>query len=113
MWVVIEFTAGGGHSASRMACAPAIDCWYRPRHAATAETNDWGASMSVGHVRHRRCRRRGGQRLYVNLPLSLSLRDDQLTAHANIGWLREGASGADRATWGWRPRPSCTRGSGW
>ena len=65
------------------------------------KTNDWGASMSAGHVRHRAVA--GGAAAsdyYVNLPLSLSLRDDQLTAHANIGWLREGASGANRPTWG-------------
>lgn len=98
---VIEFTAGGGHfrepdglrASDLLVQAKAL---LRP-----LKTNDWGASMSAGHVRHRAVA--GGAAtsdFYVNLPLSLSLRDDQLTAHANIGWLREGASGADRATWG-------------
>ena len=98
---VIEFTAGGGHfrepdglrASDLLVQAKAL---LRPLN-----TNDWGASMSAGHVRHRAVA--GGAAAsdyYVNLPLSLSLRDDQLTAHANIGWLREGASGANRTTWG-------------
>lgn len=98
---VVELTAGGGrfneaggaHTSDLLLQAKAL---LRP-----LRTNDWGATASVGHIRHRGVAGGPAYRdYYVNLPLSLSLRDDQVTLHSNIGWLREGATGADRATWG-------------
>ncbi len=65
------------------------------------ETNGWGAAVAVGHVRHSGIKGGKVERdFYVNVPLSKSLFEDSLALHANVGWLREGETSKNRATWG-------------
>ena len=65
------------------------------------ETNGWGAALSLGHVRHSGINRDNGFRdYYVNVPLSKSFLDDKLVLHSNVGWLREGETSKNLATWG-------------
>lgn len=63
------------------------------------QTNDWGMGLTVGAVRHR-LSEHGGADWYANVPVSLSLRDDRIRVHANLGWLREQDARAHHATWG-------------
>lgn len=65
--------------------------------------NDWGAGLAVGQVRHQKDDPPGPNQLgttYAYVPLSLSLRDDRVIVHTNVGWLNDKASGRDHYTWG-------------
>ncbi|HZX27207.1 MAG TPA: hypothetical protein VFF16_09070 [Telluria sp.] len=74
------------------------------------ETNGWGIGLAVGAASHPHAGT--GQRdWYVNVPASLSINDDAVALHANGGWLRDGASGAGRLTWGLGAEARCARRS--
>jgi hypothetical protein len=66
------------------------------------ETNDWGWGLAVGHVSHPSIN--PGPNLlgntYAYVPVSVSLLDDRLVLHGNLGWLRDKASRQHRLTWG-------------
>lgn len=66
------------------------------------DTDGWGLAATVGTVRHPAIDQ-GGNLLgdiYVNVPLSVSFRQDRQVLHLNAGWLHDKASGQERATWG-------------
>lgn len=66
------------------------------------ETNGYGVGLALGNVRHPAIstgRNLIGD-LYVNLPVSFSLRDDAVILHLNLGALRNREAGTTRATWG-------------
>lgn len=66
------------------------------------EANGWGLGLTLGMVAHPAIapvRNLSGD-FYLNLPASLSLRDDALVLHLNLGALRNREKGATRATWG-------------
>lgn len=65
-------------------------------------TNDWGWGLAVGTVQHPDIHPGPNQlgNSYAYLPLSLSLRDDRVVLHANLGWLRDHASQRENMTWG-------------
>lgn len=98
----LELTLGGGRA--RSDGAPGTEDYvfqaktlFRP-----LATNDWGWGLTLGTVRHPR--EYPGPNLlgnsYVTLPLSVSFDDDNVVLHANVGWLRERASGRRHLTWG-------------
>jgi len=66
------------------------------------ETNDWGWGLAVGQVSHPSIN--PGPNLlgntYAYVPVSVSLLDDRLVLHGNLGWLRDKASRQHRLTWG-------------
>ena len=66
------------------------------------DTNDWGIGLAAGNIHHPQIN--PGPNLlgnyYAYVPMSLSLRDDLFIIHANLGWLRDKASGRDQTTWG-------------
>lgn len=66
------------------------------------ETNSWGWGLAAGTVRHPDINL--GPNLLGNtflyLPASLSLANDRVVIHSNLGWLKDKASGELRATWG-------------
>lgn len=66
------------------------------------ETNGWGVGIAAGNIHHPQIN--PGPNLlgnyYAYVPLSVSWQDDLVIMHANLGWLRDKASGRDQATWG-------------
>jgi hypothetical protein len=61
-------------------------------------TNGWGAGLVAGTqfdpVRG------NATDVFASIPVTFSYRDDSVLVHANLGWLRTGASGQHVATWG-------------
>lgn len=98
----LEFTVGGGRT--RHDDAPATSDYvfqaktlFRP-----LETNDWGIGFAVGTIRHPEINP-GPNMLgntYAYIPLSVSLNDDKVILHANLGWLKDKASGQNNLSWG-------------
>lgn len=98
----LEFTVGGGRA--RHDDAPATSDYvfqaktlFRP-----LETNDWGIGFAVGTIRHPEINP-GPNMLgntYAYIPLSASLNDDKVILHANLGWLKDKASGQNNLSWG-------------
>lgn len=81
--------AGGTFQSELMLQAKTL---FRP-----TETNDWGAGLVAGTVKHRQLE--GSREWYVTVPLSLSTYDDKLMWHANVGWLREQDTRKDLGIW--------------
>ena len=98
----LEVTVGGGRA--RHDDAPATSDYvfqaktlFRP-----LETNDWGIGFAVGTIRHPEINP-GPNMLgntYAYIPLSVSLNDDKVILHANLGWLKDKASGQNNLSWG-------------
>jgi len=97
-----EITLGGGHFRSQ-GQPPTDDqliqakTLFRP-----LTTNDWGWGVAVGAVRHPSVV--PGPNLvgnhYLYLPLSVSMHDDKVVLHTNLGWLRERQTQRQLTTWG-------------
>ena len=97
-----EVTLGGGQ-ARNTGMAPTEDyviqakTLFRP-----LKTDDWGWGLAVGNIRHPEVN--PGPNLlgnsYLYLPFSRSLNGDQTVVHANVGRLKDRASGAQHTTWG-------------
>ena len=63
------------------------------------QTNGWGVGLAAGTVRHPPAGA-GMRDWYAYVPASISLRDDAVVVHANLGWLRTGQERRDSLTWG-------------
>ena len=61
-------------------------------------TNDWGIGLVLAHLPVAAGSMAGDTTL--NVPLSVSLRDDAVLVHANLGWTRHYAIQQGGATWG-------------
>ena len=61
------------------------------------DTNGWGVALVGGTNRHPNL---GVRDWFVYAPVSVSLFDDRVVVHTNVGGIREGESGHYRATWG-------------
>lgn len=65
-------------------------------------TDDWGWGVAFGRVMHPAIN--PGPNLLGNtygyIPISRSFQQDNIIVHANIGWLKDKASGNHKATWG-------------
>lgn len=97
-----EITAGAGHARSdgepgTRDYVLQAKTLFRP-----LETDGWGWGLALGTIRHPEIN--PGPNLlgntYAYLPLSLSLADDSIVLHANLGWLKDRASGRQSTTWG-------------
>ena len=98
----LEFTFGGG-GAKQVGEEATDDYVFQAKTLFRAlEPNGWGWGLAAGTVRHPKIRP-GPNMLgntYAYIPLSASLREDKVIVHANLGWLRDKASGLDSLTWG-------------
>ncbi len=63
----------------------------------TLSPNGWAVGLAGGVLRHHLT---GTQDPYAYVPASFSFQDDRFVAHTNLGWLRDGATGKNRLTWG-------------
>ena len=93
-----EFTAGGAlarHDGTRTSGAFLVQgkTLFRP-----LTTNDFGIGLAAGYATHTGSGQSGAPYFYI--PASLSLADDRVVLHLNIGALRERDLHASRATWG-------------
>jgi len=65
-------------------------------------TNGWGWGLALGRVNHPDIA--PGPNLlgntYAYIPISLSTNNDKAIFHTNVGWLKDKATHAHRATWG-------------
>jgi hypothetical protein len=97
-----EITAGGGRfsadgqsaSHDRILQAKTL---FRPM-----QTNDWGWGLAVGRAGHSGLQP-GPNNLgntYAYVPMSVSMRDDRVVVHANVGWVQDRQSRSNATTWG-------------
>lgn len=61
------------------------------------QADGWGVAIAAGTVQYQHT---GKSDWYANLPASISLRNDTVLVHANLGWLRDGNANHGRLTWG-------------
>lgn len=98
----LEVTAGRGQASSKDVGRSQDYVLQAKTLFRSLQINDWGWGLAVGTIRHPEIN--PGPNLlgntYVYLPFSLSLADDRLIIHANLGWLRDRASGQHSASWG-------------
>ena len=98
----LEFTVGGGRAGPDDAPATSDYVFQAKTLFRPLETNDWGIGFAVGTIRHPEINP-GPNMLgntYAYIPLSVSLNDDKVILHANLGWLKDKASGQNNLSWG-------------
>lgn len=97
----LELTLGGGIASAAEGRTTdyvfQLKTLFRP-----LATNGWGLGLAAGTVQHPEISPGPNQlgNTFAYLPLSVSLHDDRLILHANLGWLRDHASRQDKTTWG-------------
>ncbi len=97
-----EITAGGGHFHAEGLPHTSDQVLQGKTLVRPLETNSWGWGLALGAVRHSGVQpgpNQFGSR-YVYAPLSVSLLDDQVVIHANLGWTRENRTQRNLTTWG-------------
>lgn len=102
----LELTVGGASIASQGGRTEGDVLMQAKTLLRPLESGGWGVALAAGGIRHRQA---GTTDLYAYVPATLSLADDALLVHANLGWLREGARRRDHLSWGvgseWRLTP--------
>lgn len=98
----LEITGGGGH-ASYDGSPSSNDYVIQGKSMIKdLEPNGYGVALAVGRVYHPAASA-GPNALgnnYIYMPVSVSLLDDRLVIHNNIGWLRDKQTQRDNLTWG-------------
>jgi hypothetical protein len=98
----VEITAGGGRfnadgqpsSHDHILQAKTL---FRPM-----QTNDWGWGLAIGRAWHTSAQA-GPNNLgntYLYAPLSVSMHDDHVVIHANLGWVQDKQTRLNATTWG-------------
>lgn len=98
----LEFTFGGGRSKPQGEQATSDYVFQAKTLLRPLETNGWGMGLAVGTIHHPEINP-GPNMLgstYAYIPVSVSLSDDEIILHANLGWLKDKASGLHSASWG-------------
>lgn len=98
----LEFTLGGGRAKSQGEQATSDYVLQAKTLFRLLSTNDWGWGFAVGTIKHPEISP-GPNMLgntYAYLPLSVSLHDDRIIVHANLGGLKDKASGRSSMSWG-------------
>ncbi|MEW6563130.1 MAG: hypothetical protein AB1400_07860 [Pseudomonadota bacterium] len=97
-----EITAGGGRANTTGGAATTDYVLQMKTLLRPLEPNNYGIGFAAGLVRHPDVN--PGPNLlgnrYAYVPLSLSLDNDAVVLHANLGWLRDRATRRDNLTWG-------------
>lgn len=98
----LEFTLGEGIAKPQGEQATTDYVFQAKTLVRPLETNGWGLGLAVGTIRHSEINP-GPNMLgntYAYIPLSLSLNDDKIIVHSNVGWLKDKASGLNSTSWG-------------
>ncbi|WP_367156054.1 hypothetical protein [Methylomonas sp. HYX-M1] len=98
----LEFTIGGGVAKYEGESTTNDYVFQAKTLLRRLETNDWGLGLGIGTILHPEINPGPNQlgNTYAYIPLSVSLSDDKLIIHANVGWLKDKASGLNTASWG-------------
>lgn len=108
----LEITLGGaltraaGHTQTRAQVLQAKTL-FKP-----LPVNGWGIGLAAGTLRDAQAER-DAHDWYAYVPASLSLRDDAVLLHGNLGWLRSGQDRRHRLTWGVGAEARATERSAW
>lgn len=98
----LEFTVGGGRAHDTGGPLTHDYVFQAKTLFRPLETDGWGIGLALGSVRHPEIN--PGPNIlgntYAYVPLSASFAGDRLVTHANLGWLRDRASGRSNLTWG-------------
>ncbi len=98
----LEFTVGGGYARNNGDNGTTDYLYQAKTLFRPLKANDWGIGLAVGTIRHPAIN--PGPNLlgnsYAYIPVSVSLNDDAVVVHTNIGWLRDRATKENRMTWG-------------
>lgn len=98
----LEITFGGGQSQPKAGPATTDYLIQAKTLFRALETNGWGWGLAVGTIRHTDINP-GPNMLgntYGYVPVSVSMLDDKVIVHANLGWMKDKASGLSSASWG-------------
>jgi len=94
----LEVTLGGGRTRENHSILSTDLVAQVKTNIKPVDVNGWGMGLVAGIGRHRRAD--GSPRdWYAYVPISFSFRDDAAAVHANLGWIREGETRRNRATW--------------
>lgn len=87
----LEFTIGGGLAKYAGESATSDYVFQAKTLIRPLETNNWGLGLSVGTILHPEINPGLNQlgNTYAYIPLSVSLSDDKVIIHTNIGWLKD------------------------
>lgn len=98
----LEFTfgAGGAHTHGQPASSDFV--FQLKTLLKPLERNDWGVGLAAGKVQHPGVNPGPNQlgNHYAYVPLSMSLADDSIIIHGNLGWLHDKESRKESMTWG-------------
>lgn len=98
----LEFTFGGGRTRSDDMDATSDYVFQTKTLFREMQTNGWGFGLAVGTVKHPEDDP-GPNALgntYAYIPFSVSLNDDNIVLHANLGRLKDKASKLVSTSWG-------------
>ncbi len=98
----LEITLGGGTASNDNAATTHDYVLQFKTLLKPLGTNGWGIGLGLGTVRHPEIHPGPNQlgNTYAYIPASVSLDDDNIVMHGNLGWLHDRASGRDNLTWG-------------
>lgn len=98
----LEFTFGGGGAKPKGMLASNDYVFQAKTLFRSLETNGWGWGLAAGTIRHPAIS--PGPNLlsntYAYIPMSLSLNDDKVIVHVNLGWINDKATSLNSASWG-------------
>lgn len=98
----LEFTTGGGKARHEGEPATSDYIFQAKTLLRPLQTNDWGIGFAIGVIRHPAINP-GPNMLgntYAYIPFSVSLSDDKVIIHTNLGWFKDKASGLNSTSWG-------------
>ena len=97
-----EITAGGGHFHADGLPHSSDQVLQGKTLLRDLTTNDWGWGLAFGVVRHVGTQPGPNQfgAQYAYAPFSVSMFDDRVVVHTNLGWTRENRTHRNLATWG-------------
>lgn len=99
----LEITLGGGQASDFVNSVSTADHVFQFKTLFKPLTPDsWGIGLAAGRVLHPEIHPGPNQlgNHYVYVPLSIDVQERRTVVHANLGWLRDAASGRDVTTWG-------------
>lgn len=98
----LELTVGGGRAKNDGEKPTADQVFQLKTLFRPLESNGWGWGMAVGTIRHPEINPGPNQlgNTYVYAPFSMSMADDRIVAHVNVGMLKDRESKQKRTTWG-------------
>lgn len=98
----LEVTAGGGHFKADGQPSSHDHILQAKTLFRSMQTNDWGWGLAIGRAWHTSAQP-GPNNLgntYLYAPLSVSMRDDRVVLHANLGWVQDQQTRLNATTWG-------------